>query len=194
MDQNEHKEKELEEFEEYRYEIENRVRNLCWTVSGDYSLNLKLDTISYTKSPYISLYDAVKQGAFSRYFDRDAFGLYLVKKLYLGADEQPLTNLAQMAVDSAVYRKISGERPGVLEIRRKAFSDTLDHDFSRLASMYIGQIKISRDAGGGPGRGAGAVPDAKSHGSAEEPGGYPGGHGYHPGGGRALQLAGGSLF
>ena len=143
MDQNEHKEKELEEFEEYRYEIENRVRNLCWTVSGDYSLNLKLDTISYTKSPYISLYDAVKQGAFSRYFDRDAFGLYLVKKLYLGADEQPLTNLAQMAVDSAVYRKISGERPGVLEIRRKAFSDTLDHDFSRLASMYIGQIKIS---------------------------------------------------
>ena len=60
MDQNEHKEKELEEFEEYRYEIENRVRNLCWTVSGDYSLNLKLDTISYTKSPYISLYDAVR--------------------------------------------------------------------------------------------------------------------------------------
>ena len=143
MDQKEHKEKELEEFEEYRYEIENRVRNLCWTVSGDYSLNLKLDTISYTKSPYISLYDAVKQGAFSRYFDRDAFGLYLVKKLYLGADEQPLTNLAQMAVDSAVYRKISGERPGVLEIRKKAFSDTLDHDFSRLASLYIGQIKIS---------------------------------------------------
>lgn len=134
---------EPDEFEEYRYEIENRVRNLCWTVSGDYSLNLKLDTVSYTKSPYISLYDAVKQGAFSRYFDRDAFGLYLIKKLYMGADEQPLTNLAQMAVDSAVYRKISEERPGVLEIRKKAFSDTLDYDFSRLASMYIGQIKIS---------------------------------------------------
>lgn len=134
---------EPDEFEDYRYEIENRVRNLCWTVSGDYSLNLKLDTVSYTKSPYISLYDAVKQGAFSRYFDRDAFGLYLIKKLYMGADEQPLTNLAQMAVDSAVYRKISEERPGVLEIRKKAFSDTLDYDFSRLASMYIGQIKIS---------------------------------------------------
>ena len=145
LEQQELEQKELEQeaFEDYSYEIENRIRNLCWTVSGDYSLNLKLDTASFSKSPYISLYDAVKQGAFSRYFDRDAFGLYLVKKLYMGADEQPLTNLAQMAVDSAVYRKAARERPGVLEIRKKAFSDVLEYDFSRLASMYIGQIRIA---------------------------------------------------
>ena len=139
----EHKDLEREYLEEYQYEIENRIWNLCWTVSGDYSLNLKLDTVSFAKSPYVSLYDAVKQGAFSRYFDRNAFGLYLVKKLYYGADEQPLTNLAQMAVDSAVYRKVSRERPGVLEIRKKAFSDILEYDFTRLAAMYIGQIKIA---------------------------------------------------
>ena len=139
----EHKDLEQEYLEDYQYEIENRIRNLCWTVSGDYSLNLKLDTVSFAKSPYVSLYDAVKQGAFSRYFDRNAFGLYLVKKLYYGADEQPLTNLAQMAVDSAVYRKVSRERPGVLEIRKKAFSDILEYDFTRLAAMYIGQIKIA---------------------------------------------------
>ena len=139
----EHKDLEREYLEEYQYEIENRIRNLCWTVSGDYSLNLKLDTVSFAKSPYVSLYDAVKQGAFSRYFDRNAFGLYLVKKLYYGADEQLLTNLAQMAVDSAVYRKVSRERPGVLEIRKKAFSDILEYDFTRLAAMYIGQIKIA---------------------------------------------------
>lgn len=139
----EDKDLEQEDFEEYQYEIENRIRNLCWTVSGDYSLNLKLDTISFKKSPYVSLYDAVKQGAFSKYFDRDAFGLYLVKKLYYGADEQPLTTIAQMAVDSAVYRKVSGERPGVLEIRKKAFSDVLDYDFHRLAAMYIGQVRIA---------------------------------------------------
>ena len=145
LEQQELEQKELEQeaFEDYSYEIENRIRNLCWTVSGDYSLNLKLDTASFSKSPYISLYDAVKQGAFSRYFDRDVFGLYLVKKLYMGADEQPLTNLAQMAVDSAVYRKAARERPGVLEIRKKAFSDVLEYDFSRLASMYIGQIRIA---------------------------------------------------
>jgi len=132
-----------EVFEEHQYEIENRIRNLCWTVSGDYSLNLKLDTLSYQKSPYISLYDAVKQGAFSKYFDRNAFGLYLVKKLYYGAEEQPLTSLAQACVDSAVYRKVSRERKGVLEIRKKAFEDLMEQDFSRLVASFIGQVRLA---------------------------------------------------
>ena len=50
--------------------------------------------------------------------------------------------MAQLAVDSAVYKKISAERKGVAEIRKKAFSDLLDYDFTRLASYYLGQIKI----------------------------------------------------
>ena len=133
---------EQEYFDENQYEIENRIRNLYWTVSGNYGENIKLDTVSFSRSPWVSLYDAGKQGAFSRYFDRNAFGLYLVKKLYYGADEQALTNVAQLAVDSAVYKKISAERKGVAEIRKKAFSDLLDYDFTRLASYYLGQIKI----------------------------------------------------
>ncbi len=126
-----------------QFEIENRLRNLCWTVSGDYGLNIKLDTLSYSKSIYVSLYDAVKQGAFSKYFDRNAFGLYLMKKLYYGAEEQPLTSLAQLCVDSAVYQKISRERQGVQEIRKKAFADLMEYDFARLASSFIGQIRLS---------------------------------------------------
>jgi len=130
-------------WEESRYEIENRIRNLCWTVSGDYSLNIKLDVEAYQKSPYISLYDAVKQGAFSKYFDREAFGLYLVKKIYYGADEQALANMAQLAVDSAIYRKISRERKGVLEIRKKAFEDIMEHNFGELTATYPGQVKLA---------------------------------------------------
>lgn len=141
MREQEHLDQE-EYFDENQYEIENRIRNLYWTVSDNYGDNIKLDTVSFAKSPWVSLYDAVKQGAFSRYFDRNAFGLYLVKKLYYGADEQALTNVAQLAVDSAVYKKISAERKGVAEIRKKAFSDLLDYDFTRLASYYLGQIKI----------------------------------------------------
>ena len=133
---------EQEYFDENQYEIENRIRNLYWTVSGNYGDHIKLDTVSFSRSPWVSLYDAVKQGAFSRYFDRNAFGLYLVKKLYYGADEQALTRVAQLAVDSAVYKKISAERKGVTEIRKKAFSDLLDYDFTRLASYYLGQIQI----------------------------------------------------
>ena len=67
--------------EEYRYELENRMKNLLWTVSGDYELDVQLDLNSFQRSKYISLYDAVKQGAFARYFSKDDLGLYLVKKL-----------------------------------------------------------------------------------------------------------------
>ena len=73
--------------EEYRYELENRMKNLLWTVSGDYDLDVNLDLDSFRESQYITLYDAVKQGAFARYFSKDEFGMYLVKKLYMGADE-----------------------------------------------------------------------------------------------------------
>lgn len=67
--------------EEYRYELENRMKNLLWTVSGDYDLDVNLDLDSFRESQYITLYDAVKQGAFARYFSKDEFGMYLVKKL-----------------------------------------------------------------------------------------------------------------
>ena len=59
----------------YKMEVENRIRNLMWTVSGDYELDTEPDVSSFFKSKYISIYDAVKQGAFSRYFDKNLFGL-----------------------------------------------------------------------------------------------------------------------
>ena len=52
--------------ETWKLEAENRVRNLMWTVSGNYSLDTKLDMDSFERSKYISLYDAVKQGAFAK--------------------------------------------------------------------------------------------------------------------------------
>ena len=54
--------------EEYRYELENRMKNLLWTVSGDYDLDVNLDLDSFRESQYITLYDAVNLGAFAGYF------------------------------------------------------------------------------------------------------------------------------
>lgn len=131
--------------DEYRYELENRMKNLLWTVSGDYELDVELDLESFSRSKYISLYDAVKQGAFARYFSKDDFGLYLVKKLYLGADEAPLMTLAQMCVDQAVADKVTAERKGVATLRRKAFEDLLERDFERLTRRndLVGRMKIA---------------------------------------------------
>lgn len=131
--------------EEYEYELQNRMKNLLWTVSGDYELDVELDIQSFRRSKYISLYDAVKQGAFARYFSKDELGLYLVKKLYLGADESALSNLAQMCVDQAVAEKVTGERKGVATLRKKAFADILERDFHRLSrpGNAAGRMKIA---------------------------------------------------
>lgn len=131
--------------QEYQYELENRMQNLLWTVSGDYELDAELDIASFQRSKYISLYDAVKQGAFARYFSRDDFGMYLVKKLYLGADESTLMMLAQMCVDQAVVDKVTQERRGVTTLRKKAFEDILERDFDRLAGgrHLVGRMKIA---------------------------------------------------
>lgn len=131
--------------EEYRYELENRMKNLLWTVSGDYELDVQLDLESFQRSRYISLYDAVKQGAFAKFFSKDDFGMYLVKKLYLGADEASLMSLAQMCVDQAVADRVIRERKGVATLRRKAFADILERDFPRLSRPgdVVGRLKIA---------------------------------------------------
>ena len=129
--------------EEYRMEIEARMKNLMWTVSEDYKLDIQLDFNSFQKSKYISMYDAVKQGAFAQYFDRNMLAAYLVKKIYCQAEEGALMNLAQLCVDAAAYARVSADRPGVSEIRQKAMEDILEYDFERLNRSVAGRIQIA---------------------------------------------------
>ena len=128
--------------EAFHLEAENRIRNLMWTVSGDYTLDIKPDLAAFRKSKYIALYDAVKQGAFSKYFDQDALSMYIVKKVYLSASNKQLMTLSQLCVDAAIYRKISRERRGIEEIRRLAFQDIMDHDMNDLTQTFLGQVEL----------------------------------------------------
>ena len=52
-----------EQLEEHRLEVSNRIRNLFWTVSGDYDIEFKPDTEKYVYLKQTVLYEAVKQGA-----------------------------------------------------------------------------------------------------------------------------------
>lgn len=118
--------------DELELELENRIKNLMWTVSGDYALEFKPDLAAFARSRYVALYDGIKQGAFARYFDREAFSMYLVKKIYLHGMEAPLMQLAQLCIEFAVSARITAEREGVATIRRKACEDILEMDFARL--------------------------------------------------------------
>lgn len=129
--------------EEFELELENRIKNLMWTVSGDYSLEFKPDLAAFARSKYVALYDGIKQGAFARYFNREEYSLYLVKKIYLHAVEAPLMDLAQLCIEFAVSGKIIAEREGVSDIRRRACEDILDMDFHKLMGNPAGQLKAA---------------------------------------------------
>ncbi len=128
---------------EYELELENRIRNLIWSVSGNYDLTTKIDIDAFERSKYIALYDAILQGALDKYFDRRQIMLYLAKKVFLGADESIILNIAQLCIESAVYLNIERERKGVKSIRKKAFEDIAEMDFGRLASSLLGQVRLA---------------------------------------------------
>ena len=50
------------ELDDSRFELENRVKNLLWTVSGDYGLDMKPDVSLFLRSEAIALYDASNRG------------------------------------------------------------------------------------------------------------------------------------
>ena len=129
--------------EEYQLELENRIRNLVWTVCGDYTLEVKPDVEGFLRCRSAGLYDSVKQGAFARFFDRDALSLYLVKKVYLGAEEASLVFIAQMCIEEAVCEKLCAERPGVKALRISAYQELLDREFQRMTAHFPGRVKMA---------------------------------------------------
>lgn len=133
------------EMEEYRLDLENRIRNLLWTVSGDYTLEMKPDVSLFLRSKAIALYDGIKQGALARFYDKDMLGLYLVKKVFLEASEGALTAVAQLCIEEAIGEKLCQERPGVRDMRRQTFEDILEQEFERMPSAddWTGRLKIA---------------------------------------------------
>lgn len=129
------------DLDERRLEIENRIRNLFWTVSGDYTLQVKPDIEAFARSRYSALYDAIKQGAFARYFDLEQLGLYMMKKICCHAQEGPLMELVQLCVDEAVYPRIREDRLGIDEIRRRAFADILAQQRHLMERTLFGKVR-----------------------------------------------------
>lgn len=133
------------EIDEYRLELENRIRNLLWTVSGDYQLDMKPDVSLFLRSKAIALYDGIKQGALARYYDKDMLGLYLVKKIFLQAGENELTFVAQLCIEEAIGDKICEERPGICDMQRQCMEDILEQEFDILPDLrdIPGRLKVA---------------------------------------------------
>ena len=133
------------QLQEYQLELENRIRNLLWTISGDYTPQMKPDVSLFLRSKDIALYDGIKQGALAKFFDKDFLGMYLVKKIFLGADEASLTFVSQMCIEEAIGERICQLRPGIWEMQKKACEDILDQEYETLppASDKLGYLRVN---------------------------------------------------
>lgn len=131
--------------QDYQLELENRIRNLLWTISGDYTQQMKPDVSLFLRSKDIALYDGIKQGALAKFFDKDFLGMYLVKKIFMGADETALTFVSQLCIEEAIGDRICEQRPGIWEMQRKACEDILDQEYEVMPSAEdkLGYLRVN---------------------------------------------------
>lgn len=129
--------------EESQMEIANRIKNIIWTVCEDYTIETRPDVEAFLRSRELALYDGIKQGAFAKYFDKELLSLYLVKKVYMEAQEGPLMEVARLCMEEAVGARIAAERKGVDAIRKKAYQYVLDNELESLLHTELGQLRAA---------------------------------------------------
>ena len=115
------------------YEFENRVNNIAWTVSGMYDEDIDSSEKDYL-SKDISLYFGIIAGARRKYLDWDIIKKYIMSRIKKSYDKDILYTLIELVLNSVVEDKVINERPGVEEIRNRAYED-----------IFINYSKIHKD-------------------------------------------------
>ncbi len=106
------------------YEFENRVNNLAWTISGMYDEDIDSSEKDYS-SKDVSLYFGIIAGARRKYLDWNLIKKYLMSRIKKSYNKDILYTLIELVLNRVVEEKIISERPGVEEIRKKAYEDVL---------------------------------------------------------------------
>lgn len=104
------------------YEFDNRVNNLAWTVSGVYSEDIDTSEKEYY-SKDVALYFAIISGARRKYVEWNTVKKYLKNRIRNGYDKDTIMGLTQILLNRIVEAKVIEDRPGVEDIRQKAYSD-----------------------------------------------------------------------
>lgn len=106
------------------YEFENRVNNIAWTISGMYDEDIDSSEKDYS-SKDVSLYFGIIAGSRRKYLDWDIIKKYLMSRIKKSYNKDILYTLIELVLNSIVEDKVINERPGVEEIRNKAYKDVL---------------------------------------------------------------------
>lgn len=106
------------------YEFDNRVNNLAWTVSGKYDEEIDVAEKDYS-SKNASMYYAIIAGARRKYVDWETVKKFLMNRIKSGYHKDILFTILQIVLNDISEKKVIEERPGVVDIRNKAYDDIL---------------------------------------------------------------------
>jgi hypothetical protein len=105
--------------EEYP-ELDRRVANMMWTVSGRYDEKLS-DAEKNWYSRDSALYYGITAGGRRRFLDWDMVKRFTVSRSRNGFETTVLMQLLRIVTDGIVEKQLIRERPGIETIRRSAF-------------------------------------------------------------------------
>lgn len=117
------------------YEFDNRINNLAWTICGDYSDDIDVLEKDYS-SKEVSLYFGIIAGARRKYADWNIVKKYLIHRISKGYEKDIILDLVQIVLNNLVESKVIEDRPGIEEIRAKAYRDIIN----RFAKIYNDNI------------------------------------------------------
>ena len=120
------------------YEFDNRVNNLAWTVSGKYDEEIDSAEKDYS-SKDASMYYAIIAGARRKYVDWETVKKFLVNRIKAGYNKDILLTIIQIVLNDVAEKRVIEERPGVVDIRNKAYSDILK-SYSKIHREDILQL------------------------------------------------------
>ena len=109
-----------------KYEFENRINNLAWTISGMYDETVDSSEKDYL-SKEVSLYFGIIAGARRKYLDWSIIKKYIFNRIKNSYNKDILYTLIELILNNFLEEKVIQERPGVVEIRNKAYSDILSN-------------------------------------------------------------------
>lgn len=125
------------------FEVRNRLNNIMWTISGEYDEELEnLDKYGDI-SKDLAIYYAIKSGARKKYVDWDIIKKYVAYKVKKGANRQHIISFVEICIDNMIEDKVLIERPGIVEIRQRAYEELLGQFLTTKVRDELEKIKYA---------------------------------------------------
>ncbi|NTW71527.1 MAG: nitric oxide reductase activation-like protein [Eubacteriaceae bacterium] len=125
------------------YDMDSRLKNIMWTVSGDYSEDLEKFEEYSKLSKDLAIYYAAKAGARRKFINWKMIKGYLNYRIKKGASPEVIIDVAELVLDQIVEEKLIRERPGIVEIREAGYDELLKSYYITKHKTLMDQVRYA---------------------------------------------------